>query len=167
MQLFGCMNTVCVSQIQHKFYSANALQSEMQDKIPKLLNYLNTTLKIPMHLNFPMSPFDLCLCHGLVKELMIWASLPDGQSQKTSLTFAIVLWYTEWCHKFYFAACFRVLSVTVKFSHHIQPISSICTNVLFVMPFKNAALSLLPNFLHVRFQQSIMQDFKSSLQHSF
>lgn len=45
--------------------------------------------------------------------------------------------------------------------------SSICTNVLFAMPFTNAAVSLFPNFLLISFQQSIMQDFKSIIQHSF
>lgn len=40
-------------------------------------------------------------------------------------------------------------------------------NVLFVMPFTNTAVSLFPNFLHISFQQSIMQDFKSIIQHIF
>lgn len=110
-----------IQSVCHK-YSKNFttlqmhLQGKMKDKIPKLLNHI--CLEIPMHLNFPTFPFEQCPCCGLLKELMIWASLSDGQSQtRTPPTFAIVLWYREWCN---ILIC-SLFSITVKFSHHIQP----------------------------------------------
>lgn len=121
----------------------------MTDKIPKLLNHI--CLEVPMLLNFPTFPSDLCLCCGLLKELMIWTFLPDGQSQtRTPPTFAIVLWYTEWCNILLCSLLQSALNNDQVLTPYIAK-SSICTNVLFVMPFTNAAVSLFPNFLHVSF----------------
>lgn len=91
---------------------------------------------------------------------MIWASPPpDGAVlDKNTTTFTIVLYFTDF---------FRVISVKVKFLHIIQQLPyltviqhSICTNLLFTMSFRQAAMWVFPNFSPFSLQQDIMQYFQ-------
>lgn len=126
-------------------------------------------MKVSTHLNFPKFLFDLCLCCGFLKELMIWASLPDGQAQtKTPPTFGIVLWYTEWCHILLcslFQNAFK--SFHTVYNQLPNMYTQICVYECVICHAIYEYCSLFPNFLHISFQQSIMQDFKSIIQHIF
>lgn len=103
-----------------------------------------------------------------LKELVIWASPPDGAVLARTPPLLQLYCSMQSDAVSYFAACFRVISVKVKFLRNIQSITlhnrviqnSICTNLLFAMPFRQVAVSVFPNFLLFSLQQGIMHYFQ-------